>query len=98
MPGLGGCSALCACLPASSAAAARPQIWKCSQDESNHKVHEFFTSTHFAEGIEVIPGARSGVLGSWAVSLASGLASHCHTQQPAMVRPGEVGEGRKLAK
>lgn len=33
------------------------KVWGCSQDESNHKVHEFFKSTHFSSGIEVIPGA-----------------------------------------
>lgn len=38
------------------------KIWKCSQDESNHKVHEFFTSNHFAEGIEVIPGSYESLL------------------------------------
>lgn len=36
----------------------RLQIWQCAQDESNHKVHEFFKSHHFAAGIETIPGAR----------------------------------------
>jgi hypothetical protein len=44
--------------PSAEPCPAALQIWKCSQDESNHKVHEFFTSDHFAEGIEVIPGAR----------------------------------------
>ena len=33
------------------------KVWRCSQDESNHKVHEFFKSYHFSAGIEVIPGA-----------------------------------------
>eukprot|EP00879_Flechtneria_rotunda_P020482 GHRR01021550.1.p1 GENE.GHRR01021550.1~~GHRR01021550.1.p1 ORF type:complete len:236 (+),score=20.41 GHRR01021550.1:138-845(+) len=33
------------------------KIWHCSQDRSNHIVHEFFKSRHFAEGIPVIPGA-----------------------------------------
>lgn len=32
-------------------------VWKCSQDESNHIVHEFFKSHHFAKGIPPIPGA-----------------------------------------
>lgn len=32
------------------------KVWRCSQAESNHKVHEFFKSHHFAGGIEVIPG------------------------------------------
>jgi hypothetical protein len=35
----------------------RAQIWKCSQDQSNHIVHEFFKSDHFNDGIPVIPGA-----------------------------------------
>jgi 5'(3')-deoxyribonucleotidase len=33
------------------------KVWGCSQDESNHRVHEFFKSRHFSAGIEVIPGA-----------------------------------------
>lgn len=33
------------------------KVWQCSQDESNHRVHSFFESHHFAAGIEVIPGA-----------------------------------------
>lgn len=38
----------------------RLQIWQCGQDESNHKVHDFFKSHHFAAGIETMPGARPG--------------------------------------
>ena len=34
-------------------------MWQCSQEDSNHLVHEFFKSRHFAAGIEVIPGAAS---------------------------------------
>lgn len=34
-----------------------PQVWACSQDESNRRVHAFFGSRHFAGGIEPIPGA-----------------------------------------
>ncbi|KAK9829911.1 hypothetical protein WJX72_008609 [[Myrmecia] bisecta] len=33
------------------------KVWQCSQDESNHIVHEFFKSHHFAVGILPIPGA-----------------------------------------
>lgn len=33
------------------------RVWQCSQDESNHRVHEFFNSAHFRDGIEVIPGS-----------------------------------------
>jgi len=33
------------------------RVWACSQDESNQKVHEFFKSAHFRDGIEVIPGS-----------------------------------------
>ncbi|GFR45912.1 hypothetical protein Agub_g7369 [Astrephomene gubernaculifera] len=33
------------------------KIWNCSQEHSNHIVHEFFKSQHFTEGIPVIPGA-----------------------------------------
>ena len=32
------------------------QIWNCSTDESNHRVHDFFKSQHFAAGILPIPG------------------------------------------
>lgn len=32
------------------------QIWNCSQDQSNHIVHEFFKSDHFNDGIPIIPG------------------------------------------
>jgi len=38
------------------------KVWRCSQDESNHKVHEFFKSDHFAAGIEVIPGSYQSLL------------------------------------
>ncbi|KAL4419874.1 hypothetical protein ABPG75_006972 [Micractinium tetrahymenae] len=38
------------------------KIWRCAQDESNHKVHEFFKSHHFAAGIETIPGAYDSLL------------------------------------
>lgn len=38
------------------------KVWKCSQDESNHKVHEFFKSHHFASGIEVIPGSYEALM------------------------------------
>lgn len=33
------------------------KIWHCSQDQSNHIVHEFFESDHFNDGIPIIPGA-----------------------------------------
>lgn len=33
------------------------KIWNCSQDHSNHVVHEFFKSDHFNSGIPVMPGA-----------------------------------------
>lgn len=33
------------------------KIWNCTQDMSNHIVHSFFQSPHFAKGIPVIPGA-----------------------------------------
>lgn len=32
-------------------------VWQCSTDHSNHIVHEFFQSPHFAAGIPPIPGA-----------------------------------------
>ena len=38
------------------------KVWNCSQDESNKRVHEFFTSRHFREGIEVIPGSYESLL------------------------------------
>ena len=34
------------------------KVWGCSQDHSNHIVHEFFTSPAFNDGIPIIPGAR----------------------------------------
>ncbi|CAL5228676.1 g11849 [Coccomyxa viridis] len=33
------------------------KIWKCTTDESNRIVHDFFESQHFAAGILPIPGA-----------------------------------------
>eukprot|EP00877_Chromochloris_zofingiensis_P012253 jgi/Chrzof1/7281/Cz02g17200.t1 len=33
------------------------KIWNCTQDRSNSIVHEFFNSSHFSQGIPVIPGA-----------------------------------------
>lgn len=33
------------------------QIWKCSQEESTHRVHSFFKHPLFLDGIPVIPGA-----------------------------------------
>lgn len=33
------------------------KIWNCDQETSNHRVHEFFKSEHFRDGIPVIPGA-----------------------------------------
>lgn len=32
------------------------QIWGCTRDESNHIVHEFFKSHHFAVGVLPMPG------------------------------------------
>ena len=39
----------------------RPQVWECSPDESNRRVHDFFRSRHFAQGVEVIPGAADAL-------------------------------------
>jgi hypothetical protein len=44
--------------PPAPAAVATPQVWGCSQDQSNHIVHKFFESDHFNDGIPIIPGAR----------------------------------------
>ncbi|CAI5956705.1 unnamed protein product [Closterium sp. NIES-65] len=33
------------------------KVWKCSQEEANHRVHDFFKSAHFNDGIPIIPGA-----------------------------------------
>ncbi|DBB00916.1 hypothetical protein WJX77_002112 [Trebouxia sp. C0004] len=33
------------------------KIWGCTRDESNHIVHEFFKSHHFAVGVLPMPGA-----------------------------------------
>ncbi|KAI8469855.1 MAG: hypothetical protein J3K34DRAFT_377511 [Monoraphidium minutum] len=47
--------------------ACRWRIWGCSQEHSNHIVHEFFKSDHFNDGIPVIPEAFDTLqrLGSW---------------------------------
>ena len=37
------------------------KIWNCTQEESNHIVHEFFKSKHFKEGIPTIPGASDSL-------------------------------------
>eukprot|EP00897_Mesotaenium_endlicherianum_P007954 jgi/Mesen1/7187/ME000037S06546 len=37
------------------------KIWKCSQAEANHRVHQFFESEHFNNGIPAIPGARAAL-------------------------------------
>lgn len=50
----------CAALLAAAAAAWCLQIWNCSQDQSNHIVHEFFKSDHFNDGIPIIPGVHHG--------------------------------------
>lgn len=43
------------------------KIWNCSQDMSNHIVHEFFKSSEFRCGIPVMPGAQETLLdlSSW---------------------------------
>lgn len=38
------------------------RVWQCSQDESNRRVHEFFDSVHFRDGIEVIPGSYDSLV------------------------------------
>lgn len=38
------------------------KIWQCSQAEANHRVHAFFESRHFNDGIPTIPGARETLL------------------------------------
>ena len=38
------------------------QIWKCTTDESNRIVHDFFESQHFAAGILPIPGECTPLL------------------------------------
>ncbi|XP_022730810.1 uncharacterized protein LOC111285564 isoform X2 [Durio zibethinus] len=34
------------------------KIWNCSRDEANIRVHEFFKTPYFKEGIHPIPGAQ----------------------------------------
>lgn len=43
------------------------KIWGCSQDMSNHIVHEFFESPQFRGGIPVMPGSQETLhaLSSW---------------------------------
>ncbi|KAG6540820.1 hypothetical protein Mapa_017798 [Marchantia paleacea] len=38
------------------------KIWKCSQAEANHRVHAFFESKHFKNGIRPVPGAYQTLL------------------------------------
>lgn len=38
------------------------KIWNCSQMEANHRVHAFFDSDHFKNGISPIPGAHRTLL------------------------------------
>ncbi|KAJ7289976.1 hypothetical protein O6H91_10G104000 [Diphasiastrum complanatum] len=38
------------------------QIWNCSQIEANQRVHAFFESEHFKDGIFPIPGAYQSLL------------------------------------
>lgn len=45
------------------------KIWKCSQAEANHRVHQFFESEHFNEGIPPIPGAFEAL---------QRLSGYCH--------------------
>lgn len=66
-----------------------PQIWHCSQDQSNHIVHEFFESDHFNDGIPIIPGV-CGKLGASEHRKASSIsiatsASGCCSPAGAMV-------------
>lgn len=37
------------------------QVWRCSPEVANERVHAFFQSEHFAAGIEPLPGARSSL-------------------------------------
>eukprot|EP00803_Ostreobium_quekettii_P003522 evm.model.scf_2148.3 EVM.evm.TU.scf_2148.3 scf_2148:18982-23175(-) len=43
------------------------KVWGCSQDMSNHIVHEFFKSPQFGGGIPVMPGSQSTLcdLATW---------------------------------
>eukprot|EP00963_Diacronema_lutheri_P013932 scaffold2848_cov352-Pavlova_lutheri.AAC.23 len=36
-------------------------VWNCSAEESNHRVHAFFASKHFCEGVPPIPGAKEAL-------------------------------------
>ena len=45
------------------------QIWNCSQAEANERVHAFFDSPHFTDGIPPIPGAWEAL---------QRLKQHCH--------------------
>ncbi|XP_016476559.1 uncharacterized protein LOC107798113 [Nicotiana tabacum] len=37
------------------------KIWKCSRDEADIRVHEFFKTSYFKTGIHPIPGARQAL-------------------------------------
>lgn len=36
-------------------------VWNCSAEESNHRVHAFFASKHFCDGVPPIPGAKEAL-------------------------------------
>ncbi|KAK9901259.1 hypothetical protein WJX75_002903 [Coccomyxa subellipsoidea] len=61
------------------------KIWNCSTDESNHIVHDFFKSRHFAAGILPIPGALHSLqrLGSTCELVVVTSRQHC-IQQPTL--------------
>ncbi|KAL2327553.1 hypothetical protein Fmac_020980 [Flemingia macrophylla] len=37
------------------------EIWNCSRDEANTRVHEFFETPYFKSGIQPIPGAQTAL-------------------------------------
>lgn len=45
------------------------KVWRCSQAEANDRVHAFFESEHFKDGILPIPGAHESLIR---------LTSYCH--------------------
>lgn len=61
------------------------KIWGCTKDESNHIVHEFFKSSHFAVGVLPMPGALHSLQRLKAVSDLVVVTSRQHViQKPTL--------------
>jgi hypothetical protein len=68
------------------------QIWNCSQDQSNHIVHEFFKSDHFNDGIPIIPGAAAATPDRWQPLLRPQLQPQLQPPKAADQQPRAAHE------